>query len=95
MTHEELTNAISELVTKPELAAANAASIIKEVDALYTNVDSLTTQAEENGKKIRELQDANIKLFLAQTGKPMGNQDDEEELTLEDFAKKILGREEK
>lgn len=95
MTHEELTNAISELVTKPESAAANAATIIKEVDALYTNADSLTAQAEENEKKIRELQDANIKLFLAQTGKPIDNHDDEDELTLEDFAKKMLGREEK
>ena len=94
MTRDELTAAISGLVTNPDTAAANAPGIIEAVSGVYDTMDAMTKERDERDKKIRDLQDSNIKLFLAQTGNPGGEPDPEDEPeSLEDLAKKLLGRE--
>lgn len=57
-------------------------------------MEALKNKSDDQDKKIRDLQDTNIKLFLAQTNKPDEQPDADEDQkidTLVDFGKQMLG----
>lgn len=88
MTHEELISAINGLANGEN--AETIASIGSEIDALYTTIDAANAAHEADTKKISDLNDTNMKLFLRVTGKPPEEQDPpEKEQTLDEFIKEL------
>lgn len=88
MTHDELINSINALATGENAEAV--ATITKEVDGLYTTIDTATRLHDEDAKKIETLNDTNMKLFLRVTGSPAEQKEEEKpEETLDDFIAKI------
>lgn len=69
------------------LTAENAPDIVKQmlegIKADTTAFESMAQTNAEMDKKIRDLQDTNIKLFLSQTGKADDDAPDEEALAEE------------
>lgn len=74
----------------PDTAPEALSSILKMVEEDTEAIDALTTAKEENEAKIKELQDTNIKLFLAQV-KPEEKHEDEEDkpISFDDFSKNL------
>lgn len=78
MTYEEVKNRITDLVSNPDTATENAVGLLSDLEADYTNLDSMTAKQAENEARIRELQDTNQKLFLSVTGNPEQAEEEEE-----------------
>lgn len=70
-----------------QLTSENAPDIVQQMlNGIKEDtevIDSLTKSNTEMDKKIRDLQDTNIKLFLSQTGKADDDSKSEEELAEE------------
>lgn len=64
------------------LTAENAPDVVKQmldgIKADTESIEALTKSNSEMDKKIRDLQDTNIKLFLSQTGKADDSPSEEE-----------------
>lgn len=77
MMYEDYENIAKGLTTE------NAPDIVKQLlDGIKTDIesiDALTKSNAEMDKKIRDLQDTNIKLFLSQTGKAENDPEEDEE----------------
>lgn len=68
--------------------------LLKAVTEDVTTLESLTQANTENEKKIRDLQDTNMKLFLAQTGEEQ-KEEEEPEVTPRSIAEEMFRKEEK
>lgn len=66
--------------------------LLKAVTDDVTALENLTTAHADDEKKIRELQDTNMRLFLAQTGEPQ-KEEEEEEITPQSIAEKMFKKE--
>ena len=66
MTYADLKTKITNLISNPDTAQADALELLKELEADYTTMDTLRTRAEEDANRIRTLQDTNARLFLGQ-----------------------------
>jgi len=70
------------------LTTENAPDVVKQmldgIKADTTAFESMAKTNEELDKKVRDLQDTNIKLFLSQTGKADDGAKDEEALAEEE-----------
>lgn len=70
------------------LTAENAPDVVKQmldgIKADTTAFESMVKTNEELDKKVRDLQDTNIKLFLSQTGKADDDTLNEEQLVEEE-----------
>lgn len=69
--------AISTALAKEDGGLADMPSIIEKIGEDYDAKEALAQKVGELEGKVRELQDSNLKLFLAQTG---GESEEEEEL---------------
>lgn len=94
MTKSEYTDLINKLVSKPDEAPTLANDLVSNITADLDTLEALKNKSDDQDKKIRDLQDTNIKLFLAQTNKPDEQPDGDEDQkidTLVDFGKQMLG----
>lgn len=89
MTKEEYKNLIDSMVAKPDEIAVTAKTLYDEIGKDVEQVESLKTANAEQEKRIRDLQDTNMKLFLSQTGAPPAEEDGKE-VSIEDFARKLV-----
>lgn len=78
MTYDELEKKLTTILQQPDSALANIAPLLKEIKADYESIISLTSKVESQDGRIRDLQDTNMKLFLAQTGQ-VSDKDEEED----------------
>lgn len=78
MTYDELEKKLTTILQQPDSALANVAPLLKDIKADYESIISLTSKVEAQDTRIRDLQDTNMKLFLAQTGQ-VSDKDEEED----------------
>lgn len=87
MTYEEYETMKNELTTE------NAPIVVGSIlDALKTDLaerDALKAEVEAKDKKIADLQDTNMKLFLNQTNDESGEEEDDEEKFIADVESEI------
>ena len=87
MTIDEYRDKITSMIQKPETSGEIGADLITSITEDLSTIDSLKAQISESEKKIRELQDANVKLFLSVTGQSKQEEEEEEKPeTIEEFA---------
>lgn len=81
MKYEELEARLTKLLETPDTALAALPELLKEVKTDYEGIVSLTNKSSEQEKRIRDLQDTNMKLFLMQTSAPKtkGQMEEEED----------------
>lgn len=83
MTYAELETRLTKLLETPDTALAALPDLLKDVKTDYEGIASLTNKSSEQEKRIRDLQDTNMKLFLMQTSAPKTKGQLEEEDDLE------------
>lgn len=81
MTYEEVKNGIVAAMAKPETMETAMLPILDELKADYEGFESTSQTLEKAQVKIRDLQDTNHKLFLAQVGSPKNDPEDAEKPT--------------
>lgn len=79
MTYQELETRLTKMLETPDTALAVLPEFLKEVKTDYEKTVSLETKIAEGDKRIRDLQDTNMKLFLMQTSAPKTKGQIEEE----------------
>lgn len=92
MKYEEYENLINEALENPDKATASFKDVLTN---LKTDITTLTTQAEkisEQEKRIRDLQDTNMKLFLSQTGQRKEEKEEPEEKTGQDAIDEFIAK---
>lgn len=78
MTIDEVKTRITDLVSNPDKATENAVGLISDLEADYTNLDSMTAKVADQDARIKELQDTNQRLFLSVTGQAKEPEEEEE-----------------
>lgn len=68
MTYEEYESRLSDIVKSPETAPVAVQALLSELKADTDTLTSLRADIEQKDKKIKDLQDTNIKLFLQSSG---------------------------
>ena len=87
MTIDEYRDKITNMIKNPETGGEAGAELIKSITEDLSTIDSMKAQLSESEKKIRELQDSNVKLFLSVTGQSKQEEEEEEKPeTIEEFA---------
>ena len=86
MKYEEFEARLTKMLETPDTALASLPEFLKEVKTDYEGIVSLTNKSSEQEKRIRDLQDTNMKLFLMQTSAPKskGELEDEDDLEGQD-----------
>lgn len=79
MTYQELETRLTKMLETPDTALAVLPDFLKEVKTDYEKTVSLEAKIAEGDKRIRDLQDTNMKLFLMQTSAPKSKGQIEEE----------------
>lgn len=79
MTYGEFEKKLTDLLSQPDSALANAKGFMEEVKADYESIISLTDKVSKNDARIRDLQDTNMKLFLAQTGQVKDSKEEDDD----------------
>lgn len=78
MTYDEFKTKLTKIVSDADTALANLPGFLDEVKADYETLSSSVSKVTEQEGRIRDLQDTNMKLFLAQTGQPVETPDEPE-----------------
>ena len=86
MKYEEFEARLTKMLETPDTALAALPEFLKEVKTDYEGIVSLTNKSSEQEKRIRDLQDTNMKLFLMQTSAPKkeGEMEDDDDLEGQD-----------
>lgn len=94
MKVEELEKRFNELIANPDTMTANAGALLEEIKSDYALADEVAEKIATTEKRIKDLQEANIKLYLAQTGTDQNregtNADDYTEEDGEDFINNVF-----
>lgn len=69
MTYEEYESKINAVLGNPDTALANMAPIMSAIKDDITALETVRAENEGLNTRIKDLQETNIKLYLAQTGK--------------------------
>ena len=94
MDKEKYLNLINQSIKEPEKSPSLMKDLIDIIEEDSKEYENLTKIKEENQKKIRELQDVNMKLFLSQTNKQSEESEEKEETQEEiimNFIKELKG----
>ena len=94
MDKEKYLNLINQSIKEPEKSPSLMKDLIDIIEEDTKEYENLTKIKEENQKKIRELQDVNMKLFLSQTNKQVEESEEKEETQEEiimNFIKELKG----
>lgn len=87
MTLEEYTEKIDSAVTAPDTAAATLAEVKENIKTDLATLDSLKTAVDEKDKKIQDLQETNLKLYMSMGSTPDKDDDEPEDKIPEDIGK--------
>lgn len=68
MTFDEIKNSIITAMKNPDTMETEMISILDNIKTDYEGFSNVTDELEKANVRIRDLQDTNHKLFLAQTG---------------------------
>ena len=68
MKIEDFKKRFNSIIENPDTGVADAPSFLEEVEADYTSAGALAEKVTELESRVKDLQEANIKLYLAQTG---------------------------
>lgn len=88
ITQEDAKTWVTEFAKAPDQGIESANAFLEQIAEVFDTVGALTAGINDRDKKIRELQDTNIRMFLSQTGQ-REEQEDEKPLTLEELASKM------
>ena len=94
MDKEKYLNLINQSIKEPEKSPSLMKDLIDIIEEDSKEYENLTKIKEDNQKKIRELQDVNMKLFLSQTNKQVEESEEKEETQEEiimNFIKELKG----
>lgn len=94
MNKEKYLNLINQSIKEPEKSPSLMKDLIDIIEEDSKEYENLTKIKEDNQKKIRELQDVNMKLFLSQTNKQTEESEEKEETQEEiimNFIKELKG----
>ena len=89
MDKEKYLNLINQSIKEPEKSPSLMKDLIDIIEEDSKEYENLTKIKEENQKKIRELQDVNMKLFLSQTNK-QEEEPEEKEYTQEEIIQNFI-----
>lgn len=78
MTYDEAKNGIIGAMANPDTMETAMTGILEELKTDYEGFDSTRAELEKANARIKDLQDTNHKLFLAQTGSAAAEPDDKE-----------------
>lgn len=86
---------IENMVKNPDSIATLAVEATEEANKMSAQISSFAEQKETYEKKIRDLQDSNMKLFLSVTGKQPETKEEEEpkQYTRDELAAILRGEE--
>lgn len=70
MIYDEYVTKMNSVLSNPDTALAEMAPIYDALKADLSQIDTLTSEKTALEEKVRNLQDTNMRLFLAQTGQP-------------------------
>lgn len=76
-TFEEIQTQITDAMASPDTLETSMGAILDTLKADYITAQSTSETLEKANARIRDLQDTNHKLFLAQLGKPSEKSDDD------------------
>lgn len=79
MTYADVEKKLTTMLQTPDTALAALPDLLKEIKADYESIVSLTSKVESQDNRIRDLQDTNMKLFLAQTGQVANKEEDDDD----------------
>jgi len=85
MTKEEFRTGITSVLQNPDTALVGIEAFINAFDEQADSLAALTADKEESEKRIRDLQDTNMKLYLRQVGEPEKEENDEPNIDEMDF----------
>lgn len=68
MKYEEFKTKLTDIVKDADTALSKLPAFLEEVKTDYEALSGAIEKVTESDKRIRDLQDTNMKLFLAQTG---------------------------
>ena len=94
MDKEKYLKLINQSIKEPEKSPSLMKDLIDIIEEDSKEYENLTKIKEDNQKKIRELQDVNMKLFLSQTNKQTEESEEKEETQEEiimNFIKELKG----
>ena len=94
MNKEKYLNLINQSIKEPEKSPSLMKDLIDIIEEDSKEYENLTKIKEDNQKKIRELQDVNMKLFLSQTNKQTeesGEKEETQEEIIMNFIKELKG----
>ena len=98
MTYEEYSKNINEVLSNPDTALANITPVLEEIKKDTEALTSAMSENESLKERIRDLQDTNMKLYLAQTGTPDEEPEEQEPATgaavIDEFLSEVFGEEE-
>lgn len=80
MKYEEIKKAIVDAMASPDDMETKMSEVLENLETDYTTFESTSETLEKAEVKIRNLQDTNHKLFLAQIGDPEQPPEDEPEI---------------
>lgn len=90
MTLDEYKAKITEIVQNPDKSAELGVSLLESITGDLTKIGQLNTSIDKLNAKVKDLQDTNMKLFLAQTNQRAKSDDaDDKPVTLDDMIKAI------
>lgn len=93
MTYDEFKAELTKIVSNADTALAELPTFLEKVKTDYEALSSSTLKVTEQETRIRDLQDTNMKLFLAQTGQPVETPEEPElsgQDAVDDFVNKIM-----
>lgn len=79
MKIEDFKKRFNSIIENPDTGVADAPTFLEEVEADYTSAGALAEKVTELESRVKDLQEANIKLYLAQTGTAPEEDDIDEE----------------
>ena len=90
MTLDEYKAKITEIVQNPDKSAELGVNLLEAIKGDLTRLGELNTSIDKLNGKVKDLQDTNMKLFLAQTNqKPITDDAENKPVTLDDMIKAI------
>ena len=77
MKYDDYVSKIKEVLAEPDTALTNVTGVLDELKADLTSKESLEAENETLKKRISDLQETNMKLYLSITGTDTETEDDE------------------
>lgn len=92
MKFEDFKTRFNEIIGDPDKGIASAPDFLSEVEADYATAVATADKVAELEQRVKDLQETNIKLYLAQTGAPDTESDELDETDGEDYIDSVFNR---